>query len=163
MESLGAVAVAGVVRCVAQAGIGNLLLQLNKLLVIGLGQIREIERLVLHLPVEAFQRGPAVEEFGELLLDLGLRGFGLQEGDALKRARPLKRLEQPPMAASSHQRGEFLRRDGVIAEDGLSEEPKELGKLPLPDVEMRHFLREMIEQRRMMGERQDDGDGKAVG
>ena len=59
--------------------------------------------------------------------------------------------------------GEFLRRDGVIAEDGLGEEAKELGKLLLPDVEMRHFLREMIEQRRMMGERQDDGDGKAVG
>ena len=89
VEPLGAVAVAGVVRCVAQTGIGNLLLQLDKLLVIGLRQIREIERLVLHLPVEALQRGPAIEKLGELLLDLGLRSFGLQEGDALEGARAL--------------------------------------------------------------------------
>ena len=163
VEPLGAVAVAGIVRGVAEAGIGDLLLQLNKLLVIGLRQVREIERLVLHLPVEAFQRGPAVEKLGELLLDLGLRGLGLQEGDALERARPLERLEQPAMAAAAHQRGEFLRRDAVIAEDRLGEEAKELGKLPLPDVEMRHFLGEMIEQRGVMGERQDDGDGKAMG
>ena len=43
------------------------------------------------------------------------------------------------------------------------EEAEKLGELPLPDVEMRHLLGEMIEQRGMMGEREDDGDGEAMG
>src|SRR5262249_27094924 len=102
VEPLGAVAVACVVGGMAEPGIGNLALQLGKMLKAGLRQIGEVERLILHLLVEAFERGPAVDELSEMLLDLGLRGLGLQESDALEGARPVERLEQPSVAAPAH-------------------------------------------------------------
>ena len=50
----------------------------------------------------------------------------------------------------------------MVVEDRLGEEAEKLGELLLPDVEMGHLFGEMIEQRRMMGEREDDGDGEAM-
>ncbi len=79
LEALGAVAVAGVVGGMAEPGIGNLALQLGKMLKVGFREIGEVERLILHLLVEAFERGPAVDELGEMLLDLGLEGSQLAE------------------------------------------------------------------------------------
>src|SRR5262245_10447998 len=163
VEPLGAVAVACVVGGMAEPGIGNLALQLGKMLKAGLRQIGEVECLILLLLVEAFEGGPAVDELSEMLLDLGLRGLGLQESDALEGARPVERLEQPSVAAPAHELGEALARDAMVVEDGLGEEAEKLGKSLLPDVEMRHLLGEMIEQRRMMGERENDGDGEAMG
>ena len=163
LEPLGAVPVACVVGGMAQPGIGNLALQFGKMLKVGVRQIGEVERLILHLLVEALERGPAVDEFGEMLLDLGLRGLRLQEGDALEGARPVERVEKLGVAAAAHELGEALPRDAMVVEDRLGEEAEKLGELLLPDVEMRHLFGEMIEQRRMMGERQDDGDGKAMG
>ncbi len=51
----------------------------------------------------------------------------------------------------------------MAVEDRPGEEAEKLGELLLPDVEMRHLFGEMIEQPRMMGERENDGDGEAVG
>ena len=41
--------------------------------------------------------------------------------------------------------------------------PSNLGELPLPDIEPGHLLGEMLEQPGVMGERENDGDGEAVG
>ncbi len=86
MEALGAVPVTCVVCGMAEPGIGNLALQFGKMLKVGFRQIGQVERLILHLLVEALERGPAVEELGEMLLDLGLRGLSLQKRDALEGA-----------------------------------------------------------------------------
>ena len=53
LEALGAVPVACVVCGMAQPGIGNLALQFGKMLKVGFRQIGEVERLILHLLVEA--------------------------------------------------------------------------------------------------------------
>ena len=64
VEPLGAVAVARVVGSMAEPGIGNLALQFGKMLKVGFRELGEVERLILHLPVEALERGPAVDELG---------------------------------------------------------------------------------------------------
>ena len=163
LEALGAVPVTCVVCGMAQPGIGNLALQFGKMLKVGFRQISQVEGLILHLLVEALERGPAVDELGEMLLDLGLRGLRLQEGDALEGARPVERVEKLGVAAAAHKLGEALARDAMVVEDRLGEKAEKLGELLLPDVEMGHLFGEMIEQRRMMGEREDDGDGEAMG
>ena len=65
VEPLGAVAVAHVVGGMAEPGIGNLALQFGKMLKVGFRELGEVERLILHLPVEALERGPAVDELGK--------------------------------------------------------------------------------------------------
>ena len=102
LEPLGAVAVAGVVGGMAEARIGHLALQLGKVLIVGFREIGEVEGLILHLLVEAFERGPAVDELGELLLDFGLRGLRLQEGDALEGARAIERIEELGVASRAN-------------------------------------------------------------
>src|SRR5262249_29881537 len=64
VEALGAVAVSGVVGGMAETRIRNLALQLGKVLIVGFREIGEVERLILHLLVEALERGPAVDELG---------------------------------------------------------------------------------------------------
>src|SRR6478752_4794339 len=139
LEALGAVPVACVVCGMAQPGIGNLALQFGKMLKVGFRQL------------------------GEMLLDLGLRDLRLEEGDALEGARPAERVEELGVAAAAHELGEALARDAMVVEDRLGEKAEQLGELLLPDVEMGHLFGEMIEQRRMMGEREDNGDGEAMG
>src|SRR5690349_4779066 len=79
LEATRGIALAGIVGGMTQARIRDLLLQKDEMLILGLAEIGEVERLLLHLLVEALERGPAIEQLGELILHLGGRNVGLQE------------------------------------------------------------------------------------
>src|SRR5262249_237203 len=115
------VTIAGIVGGMAKSCVGNLLLQFHEVLVVCLREFGEVERLLLHLLVQRLERGPAIDQLGEMFFDLGGRRLRLQEGDALECARAIECVEQFRLWAFAHPLGQSFGGDAGMVEDRASE------------------------------------------